>query len=317
MTKSSPAASPHVWDHAALLTKARRYIEKMQAHDHDDWEFAFWSSLALELIARSSLAHVSPVLLADANEWAQLYFALGRTPTAPKFTPKSIAISEVLNRLQAINPAFEKELRDFCSIHTGMRNAELHSADMPFDDLKASEWLWKLYRSYEVLLETQGVDLEDLLGPDEAVFAGQQIAAAKDEAAKAVLGTIKSFKEVWQTKPATEQKKLKEKAQAWASRQEGHVVTCPACSSEALLEGEPIAAPKQTLKDGMVVETQAMGPSRFQCVACGLKINGLSQLSAAGLGSPFKTTATYDAADYFYPGDDDDGRYEDDNNEPY
>ena len=129
MSKSNPSASPHVWNDAALLSKARRYIEEMQAYDHDDWQFAFWSSLALELIARASLANVSPVLLAETNEWTQLYFALGHTPTTQEFIPKSVGISEVLTRLQAINPAFEKELRDFCSIHTGMRNAELHSAE--------------------------------------------------------------------------------------------------------------------------------------------------------------------------------------------
>lgn len=317
MSNSTPAASPHVWNDTALLSKARRYIEQMQACDHDDWRFAFWSSLALELIARASLAKISPVLLAETNEWTQLYFALGHTPTAQKFIPKSVGISEVLTRLQAINPAFEKELRDFCSIHTGMRNAEVHSAELPFEDLKASTWLWKFYRSCEVLLVALNVDLNSLLGPEEAAFARQQIDAAKDEAAKAVLGTIKSFKEVWQAKPEKEHKKLTEKAQAWASRQEGHIVDCPACSCEALLDGDPIAAPKKTLKEDMIVETQAMVPSQFQCVACGLKINGLSQLSAAGLGSPFKRTATYNAAEYFYPGDDEDGQFEDDNNEPY
>jgi hypothetical protein len=317
MTKSTPAASPHIWSDAALLAKARRYIEEMQTYDHDDWRFAFWSSLALELIARASLAKVSPVLVADATEWAQLYFALGHAPTATKFTPKSVGISEVLNRLQAITPEFGKELRDFCSIHTGMRNAELHSAEMPFEDLKASTWLWKFYRSCEVLLARLNVDLPSLLGAEEATFAKQQIEAARDEAAKAVLGTIKSFKEVWEAKPAEERKKLAEKAKAWASREDGHVAPCPACSSEALLNGDAISAPKRALKGDMVVETQAMAPSRFQCVACGLKINSASQLSAANLGNPFKTTATYNAADYFYPDDDNESwRYEDDNNEP-
>ena len=67
---------------------------------------------------------------------------------------------------------------------------------MPFEDLKASTWLWKFYRSCEVLLASINVDLNNLLGPEEAAFAKQQIEAAKDEAAKAVLGTIKSFKEV-------------------------------------------------------------------------------------------------------------------------
>jgi hypothetical protein len=314
MIKSPPSASVHVWNDAALLSKAMRYVEEMLRYSHDDWQFAFWSSLALELIARASLAKISPALLADSNEWTQLYFALGHTPTTQKFVPKSIGIGEVLTRLQAINPKFEKELRDFCSIHTGMRNAELHSAELPFDDLKATTWLWKFYRSCEVLLASLNLELSNLFGPDEAAFAKQQIAAATDEAAKAVLGTIKSFKEVWQAKPERERKKLAEKAQALASPQTGHVVSCPACSCDALLYGNPIAAPKKSLKEDLVVETQTKAPSHFHCFACGLKINGLSQLSAAGLGNPFKTTTTFNAAEYFYPPDD--GGYEDDNNQP-
>jgi hypothetical protein len=313
MSKSTTSASAHVWNDAALLSKARRYVEEMQRYSHDDWQFAFWSSLALELIARASLAKISPALLADANEWTQLYFALGHTPTAQKFVPKSIGIGEVLTRLQAINPKFEKELRDFCSIHTGMRNAELHSAELPFDDLKATTWLWKFYRSCEVLLASLSLDLDNLLGAEEAAFAKHQIDAATDEAAKAVLGTI-SFKEVWEAKREPERKKLAEKAQALALRQIGHVVSCPACTSDALLYGNPIAAPKKSLKEDLVVETQTKVPSQFHCFACGLKIKGLSQLSAAGLGNPFKTTTTYNAAEYFYPPDD--GGYEDDNNEP-
>jgi hypothetical protein len=45
-----------------------------------------------------------------------------------------------------------------------------------------------------------------------------------------------------------------------------------------------------------------------------LKIAGLSQLTACGLGVPFKSTSTYDAADYFAP-DDQYAGFDDDNNE--
>lgn len=316
MSAPSSAAISHPWDPDALLLKARRYIEQMLEHNHSDWQFAFWSSLALELIARAALAKASPALLADKDDWRQVYFALGHTPKAQRFVPKSVGTAEVLNRLQDIYATFDKELRDFCSLHTGMRNAELHSADLPFEDLKPSAWLSKFYRSCEVLLQPLAVDLENLLGPEEAAFAKQQIAAGKDEAAKAVLSTINSFKTVWEAKPADERKKLVTKAEAWATRQEGHVVKCPACGSDALLEGDPISAPKKTLKDELVVETQSMSPSTFQCVACNLKISGLSQLSAAGLGAPFKATSTYDLANYLYP-DGQDDRYDDDNNEPF
>jgi hypothetical protein len=46
-----------------------------------------------------------------------------------------------------------------------------------------------------------------------------------------------------------------------------------------------------------------------------MKIAGLSQLSACGLGDTYKRTITYDAADYYKPADNHPD-YEDDNNEP-
>ena len=64
-----------------------------------------------------------------------------------------------------------------------------------------------------------------------------------------------------------------------------------------------------------VVETQYFLPSRFECVACGLKITSLPQLHAAGLAETYKATFTYDAADYFRPEDEFED-YEPDWNEP-
>jgi hypothetical protein len=67
MNKSTPTPSAHVWNDVALLSKAKRYVEEMMTYSHDEWQYAFWSSLTLELIARASLAKISPVLLADAT----------------------------------------------------------------------------------------------------------------------------------------------------------------------------------------------------------------------------------------------------------
>jgi L-asparagine oxygenase len=95
MNSIIPVVSSSTWDSGAMLAKAQRYAEEMQRHAHDDWRFAFWSSLTLELIARSALAKVSPVLLADHTNWNNLYYALGNIPNASKFSPKSITIAEV------------------------------------------------------------------------------------------------------------------------------------------------------------------------------------------------------------------------------
>ena len=78
--------------------------------------------------------------------------------------------------------------------------------------------------------------------------------------------------------------------------------------------GTAISAPVKRLEDDLIIEVQDHLPTKFECVACNLKIAGLSQLAACGLGATYKSTSTYDAADYYAPED----RYEefeDDNNE--
>jgi hypothetical protein len=96
----------------------------------------------------------------------------------------------------------------------------------------------------------------------------------------------------------------------------GHRVDCPACTTKALVFGDPIAAAHKTIVGDEITEVQEYLPSKFECVACKLKIAGLSRLSAAGIGSRYKKTSVYDAAAYYAPNDEL-HEYEDDNNEPY
>jgi hypothetical protein len=318
MTSPVVAKVQSVWDGAGLLAKAQRYFEEMLRHDRDDWLFAFWSSLTLEVVARAALAHINPTLLADPDDWNNLYYALGNTPTAAKFSPKSIAVTKVLDRLQELIPDFDKELRNACVVHTGKRNAELHSNDTPFDNAKDSEWLPLFYRSCIVLLTSMGKQLRELVGVDEAEVAKRLVDAASDKAAQAVAGTIAAHSKVWSAKDNSDRQSMAAKAASWALPQSGHVVVCPACQSMALLAGSPIAAPTKSIHDDKITERQAFLPSKFECIACGLKISGLSQLTAAGLGNSYKRTLTFDAAVYYGGTDpDDDPEEEEDNNEPY
>ncbi len=67
------AVSAHPWSEESLFGKAVIYIERMESHTADDWQFGFWSALSLEFIARAALSHVSPVLLADTKKsWRTL-----------------------------------------------------------------------------------------------------------------------------------------------------------------------------------------------------------------------------------------------------
>lgn len=311
-----PSTTPTTWDPEALYIKAQRYVQHMSALDSNDWEFALWSGFSLEFLARAALANVSPALLAETDKsWASLYHALGFSPIEERFTPKSIPVSEVFKRLMAILPSFTKEHEGFGILHTGRRNAELHSGESAFDGIKSSFWQPRFYQTSEILLTSIGMTLEDFFGEDEAKVANQVIAAAVDDSAKVVKGEVEAHKKVWLAKSDTERATLATQASVRATRQIGHRVECPACTSDALVVGEPVSTPVQSLRDGEITEKQEHLPNHFECVACGLKIAGLSRLTVVGLGDRYKKTQIYDAAEYYAPQDEYFG-YDEDNNEP-
>lgn len=313
--KKQATQQQHPWSRDALLAKAQRFAEQMLTHPKDDWRFALWSTLVLELLGRAALAKVNPALLAEAKDWNNLYYSLGFPPTATKFVPKSIDVSTVFSRLREILPSFTPELEGFAVLHMARRNEELHAGGTPFDSLKTTAWLPIYYQACSILVESLGEPLELLLGQEEAAFASTIIDAYKDESAKAVLKSIAAHKTVWDGKPASDRIKLSNQASTWATRQAGHRVSCPACGNDALVTGTAVAAPFQKIENDLMVETQQYLPSKFECVACQLKIAGLSQLTACGLGVTYTATFTYDLADYYAPNDEHAG-YEDDNNEP-
>jgi len=304
----------HPWSKDALLAKAQRYAQGMFATSRDDWRFGLASTLVLEFLARAALANVSPTLLADFKSWNNLYYALGYTPNAPRFIPRSIDITEVFIRLKEAIPAFTTELEGFSAQHINRRNEELHAGTTPFDGL-GTNWLARFYETAGVLLSSMGEDLALLVGDEESKLAAQLVAASKDESAKAVAQAISAHKTVWESMDPSERKKLMQQASVWATRQAGHRVLCPACGNEALLSGSAISEPIRKLDGDLIIETQDYLPSKFECIACRLKIAGLSQLSACGLGSTYKSTLTYDAAEYYAPEDEYQG-FDDDNNEP-
>ena len=308
------AKTIHPWSKDALLAKAQLYCSELSDYSRDDWQFGLTSTFVLEFTARAAVSNISPALLADAKDWNNIYFSLGRTPNASKFIPRSIDFSAVLARARDIVPNFTIELEGFAAQHINRRNEELHTGATPFEGLQTT-WLPHFFETLSVLLSSMDEDLVLLFGVEEAALAQQMISASKDESAKSVVKAIAAHKTVWESKDLAEQKKLVQQASALATRNAGHRVICPACGSDALVMGNPISQPIRKLTEDLIIESQEYLPARFECFACQLKITGLSQLSACKLGATFKSTSTYDAAEYYATEDDYRG-YDDDNNEP-
>jgi len=310
-----PGVTPTAWDPKALYDKAERYIQQAQALDKRDWDYALWTSLSLELLARSALANVHPALLAEFDKTgANLISALGYEPVEKKFSPKSVNTNEVLRRLTIVLPDFLAEHESFGVQHAGQRNAELHSGEMGFDGLNGASWQPRFYSTCAVLLASMGKTLDDFVGADEAKAAKELMDAAADDSAKAVKGDVEAHRKVWEAKSDEERATLVAQAEIWATRQAGHRVDCPACATVALLFGRPVTASTRKLEDDVIIEKQEHLPSQFECIACGLKINALSRLGVVGLADRYTNTTEYDAAEY-YAEDPWEG-YEEDNNEP-
>jgi hypothetical protein len=288
------------------------YMERSLAAPRDSDLFPFWASLALEFLARSSLAKLSPTLLADTSDadGRHLLHALGVEPKVKAYVPRSIQTSEVLVRCEQLVPAFTKDVEIFCRGFFNKRNEELHSGGMPFAALQIHYWLPRFYEAALVLVSFQNKTLVDLVGPEEAKAADIMLKAVEDEAAKAVQKQINAYGEVWKGKKDEERAHLRDKAAQHALPSRGHVVVCPACANPALVVGEDIKQQSPVLENEELVVRTAVLPTDFECVACGLAIHSHSQLHAAGLGGQFTNTTKFDPVEYYaveeepdYPGD--------------
>lgn len=276
-------------------------MERALNAPRDDDLFPFWSSLALEFLARATLAHVSPVLLAEVSEpdGRNLLHALGLVPKIKNFVPKSLQTSDVLTRCEQIVPDFTKELELFYRGLTNKRNEELHSGGLPFSQLQNHTWLPRFYEASSVFLEFQGKKLSDFVGMEEAKAAEIMLKAVADEAAKSVQKLINAHAEVWKNKDQKEKDTLVAAAKKAARPWLGHVVDCPACGSKALLHGEEIRQQPPVLENEELVVRSLMLPVELVCEGCGLAIKGHSQLYAAGFGSQFTNTVKYDPVDFY------------------
>ena len=290
--------SENSWEANSLFNKAKLYVDEMEEFDTKDWKYGLFSTFVLEFLARATLSHVSPTLLADSkNSWQHIYYALGRQPTINKYIPRSISINEVFDRIGNIFSDFTQENKGFCVQHIDRRNSELHSGALAFAPCETSEWIAKYYRASGILLNLMDKEISDFFGDSPKPL--QLIESMETNVIEEVNQLVSAHKRVWTTKPDDEREGLILLGRVRANRHQGHLIPCPACNATALLSGDPSGPVTKEINSDVIVERQSIVPVQFQCYACDLRISGLSRLNACGLGEPFTMTTDYSAADYF------------------
>jgi len=274
------------WSPEQFWLKAKAYIDRANAIGHSSPDFAFWSSLSLEFLARAALTTIHPVLNADPREDVSLLHAFGYTVPGQ---PKSLPVHAVYLRLEKTVPGFGKTQRVLCDYLALLRNQELHTAGLPFDSLPLSKWLSRFYECCDVFCSFMKKTLNEFLGSDVEPSARQLIQALATKLKSEVEGRVAAHKKVFDAKGAPEREQLAKKASGVLLFAKHNAVEkqCPACGSKGLASGSLIKElPPMFVDDGLRVDQEYIA-SAFECLACGLVLKSLEELSVVGMEPRF------------------------------
>ena len=289
------------WERDPLLAKAKLFFGRAFEFERDDPQFGLWCAFGLELLARAAISSVSLTLLAEPDDdHKHLLFALGKSNE--RGSGKSIGSARVFTLCKTLFKEFREEDRTACIALLNCRNDELHTGGAPFIRYPTSEWLPGFYRFCNTLAVTLGETLESVFGKNEAEVASQMLATDQNDVKQRVVSAIAAHKKVFDAKDHAERTVLQKTASEQGeklSHHRHHRVICPACKSTGLLQGEAFGEERIHHGGSEIVVKQAVLPTTFACTPCGLRLNGSSELAAAGLSAPYTRTTKYSPEEFY------------------
>ena len=278
-----------MWDSKQLWMKAKTYAERANQVSHDDPHFPFWSSLSLELLARAALTKIHPVLNADPREPVNILYGCGFTVPGQ---PKSLPAHSVFLRLEITIPEFTKAQREVCEFLSLLRNQELHTAALPFVNLKESKWLPRYYETCKILCSSLKKTLDELLGEEIAATAETLITTLAKHTESAVKKRIADHAKTFTSKSKSDRSKLIRESRIALLRRKpaSEHEPCPACKTKGILLGDLIKELAPEYVDDRLFIGQEFLATQFTCLACGLTLRNAGEVSIAGIEPRFTDT---------------------------
>jgi len=292
------------WTEDSLWQKTRLLVSRAKQNARESPLYAFWSTLALEMLARSVLAAVNPCLLADIRgddrTVENLLYACG-IEIGLERPPISIAAKTVFSRCERLVP----QLIPFKSTREDLlrrRNEDVHSGGPGFQNIEIKQWIADYYQMCSLLLGFRSLSLADMFGAEEARLADKAIAEQKKEEKKAVLDLLSKVRNAWEALPKAEKDArtsapmpatLRLQANSYAIRTD-----CPICMGKGALTGiRSVVGP--TRLDGISLTRDITYlPELFSCIVCQLRIRGYQELRAAGFAAEFTVEENLDPVDF-------------------
>lgn len=277
-----------------LFSKSTVYIHRgFQAKDAGDLDqYQLWLSLALELLGKAALSSIHPCLVVDPLHAGSMFAAAGKPIGADI---KTIGSKTIFERLSHLSKYFDKGVKDFCDAIALRRNAELHSGEVPFQEMKLEAWEGNFWHASQVILDILGFELEEWLGAN-ASAQKMIIKEARLARVSAAVLRVKQAKEHFLLLKASDRKEavdLSKKKRFYhyhnlfnAFVEDAWDVTCPACGGRAYLGGDLF---EESIVGGESEHSweeevaKSYGAEEFFCPTCELRLNGRDEIEAADL----------------------------------
>ncbi|AWM78535.1 hypothetical protein [Phenylobacterium parvum] len=277
----------------ALYAKSKVYMSRAMTRKAaaDLEEYQLWASLALELLGKAALSRQHPCLVVDPQHSESLFVAAGINSTTDV---KTISAKTLFERLTRLIPRFDGIQRTFCISMAERRNAELHSADLPFKTMHLDAWEERYWRSCDTILLHIEASLEDWIGAADARAPRRLLMEARAARSAAIKLRIEAHRKAFRDlKKAERERRHAESALVEPYRQASlfpdlhdkvWAETCPACGCRAFVAGgqtgEDIA--EEVGEDGVwEIVNQEFVAEEFKCSACELSLIGSEELHSA------------------------------------
>lgn len=284
-------------DRDGLWMKAKAHINRSFASREagDFSQAALWAASALELLGKSALAKVSPLLVADPQDNGRsLLIAANLSSEATRF--KSIPAKALFSRCaRAFRPFNDDEAGRIAS----QRNDELHSAIAPFVGLDEDLW-WERYWSQAVILiHAQDEDVSAFVGASREADVEAHLARNAENVQRRVEAMIGRARRRSEAAEQSEDSRLEIVAlvsRGGYAADFSSSVDCPACGELGLLMGDDVleSEVEYDVDEGGPLEYLTVGVDAFECEGCGLRLHGYEYIVAAQLPEDFEDEREYE-----------------------
>ncbi|WP_279071202.1 hypothetical protein [Microbacterium lacticum] len=229
------------YDSEGLWLKARLFINRAMDDSTEFEEAAFWACCGLELLGKSALSRVSPLLIAlPTDDGNSLLIASGAVEDADSFvTVQAKAVWARCGRaFRQFNTNEAKEL-------SLGRNAYIHSAAIGFNVIPPDDWWPRFWALAHVLVAHCGRETEDLVGPTRAAVVQGHLdtnRANMDRRLKSLVENAQLQLRLHQDgsmsgRMKSEWDRFDTPITNWNYRS---YVECPACNSDAAVGGDDV-----------------------------------------------------------------------------